>query len=37
MFDIPSRDDVKECLITRDVILKKIEPVIGLKVDRKIA
>jgi ATP-dependent Clp protease ATP-binding subunit ClpX len=37
MFDVPSRDDVKECLITRDVILKKIEPVIGLKVDRKIA
>jgi ATP-dependent Clp protease ATP-binding subunit ClpX len=37
MFEIPSRDDIKECLITRDVILKKSEPIFGLKVDKKIA
>jgi ATP-dependent Clp protease ATP-binding subunit ClpX len=37
MFEIPDRDDIKECLITRDVILKKSEPIFGLKVDRKIA
>jgi ATP-dependent Clp protease ATP-binding subunit ClpX len=37
MFEIPDRDDIKECLITRDVILKKTEPIFGLKVDRKIA
>lgn len=35
MFDIPSRDDVKEILITRDVILKKAEPVYTLKKKRK--
>jgi ATP-dependent protease Clp ATPase subunit len=37
MFEIPSRDDIKECLITRDVIVNKTEPVFGLKIDRKIA
>jgi ATP-dependent Clp protease ATP-binding subunit ClpX len=37
MFDIPSRDDIKECLITRDVILKKTEPVFGLKAEKKTA
>jgi len=37
MFDIPDREDIKECLITRDVILKKSDPIFGLKVDKKIA
>ncbi len=37
MFEIPDREDIKECLITRDVILKKSEPIFGLKVDKKIA
>lgn len=37
MFDIPSRNDVKECLITRDVVRKKREATYGLKKDRKIA
>jgi ATP-dependent Clp protease ATP-binding subunit ClpX len=37
MFDLPSRDDVKECLISRDVVIKHAEPIYGLKVDKKIA
>jgi ATP-dependent Clp protease ATP-binding subunit ClpX len=37
MFDLPSRDDVKECLISREVVLKHVEPIYGLKVDKKIA
>jgi ATP-dependent Clp protease ATP-binding subunit ClpX len=37
MFDIPSRSDIKECMITKDVILKKVEPVFGLKVEKKTA
>ena len=28
MFDLPSRDDVKKCIITEDVILKKEPPVL---------
>jgi ATP-dependent Clp protease ATP-binding subunit ClpX len=37
MYDIPSRDDVKECLVSRDVIVNQTEPVYGLKIDKKIA
>ncbi|MCX7727166.1 MAG: ATP-dependent Clp protease ATP-binding subunit ClpX [Chitinispirillaceae bacterium] len=37
MFDLPSRDDVKEIMITKDVILGKAEPFYGLKKDKKIA
>jgi len=37
MFEIPSRSDIKECLVTRDVILKKADPVLGLKVEKKTA
>ena len=37
MYDLPSRDDVKECLITRDVIVHRSEPIYGLRVDKKIA
>jgi ATP-dependent Clp protease ATP-binding subunit ClpX len=37
MYDIPSRDDVKECLITREVIIHRSEPIYGLRVDKKIA
>jgi ATP-dependent Clp protease ATP-binding subunit ClpX len=31
MFELPSRSDVKECLITREVIRKKAPPTFGLK------
>ncbi len=37
MFELPSRSDVKECLITKEVVRKKAEPTYGLKKDRKIA
>lgn len=37
MFDLPSRTDVKECLVTKDVISGKIEPTYGLKKEKKIA
>jgi ATP-dependent Clp protease ATP-binding subunit ClpX len=37
MYDIPSRDDIKECLITRDVVLKNGEPIFGLKEGKKSA
>jgi len=37
MYDLPSRNDVKECLITRDVIVHHTEPIYGLRVDKKIA
>jgi endopeptidase Clp ATP-binding regulatory subunit (clpX) len=37
MFDLPSRDDVKECLVSREVVLKHSEPIYGLKIDKKIA
>jgi ATP-dependent Clp protease ATP-binding subunit ClpX len=30
MFDVPSRDDISECLITRDVILGKAKPTLKL-------
>ncbi|OQB23468.1 MAG: ATP-dependent Clp protease ATP-binding subunit ClpX [Firmicutes bacterium ADurb.Bin182] len=35
MFDIPSRTDVQKCVITRDVIEKKTEPVMLLKEAKK--
>jgi ATP-dependent Clp protease ATP-binding subunit ClpX len=37
MYEIPSRDDVKECLITKEVIIHRTEPIYGLRVDKKIA
>ena len=37
MFDTPSRDDIKEIMITRDVILGKGEPLYTYKKDKKIA
>ncbi len=37
MYEIPSRDDIKECLITREVIIHRSEPIYGLQVDKKIA
>jgi ATP-dependent Clp protease ATP-binding subunit ClpX len=37
MFDIPSRDDIKECLVTRDIVRREAEPVYTLKRDKKIA
>ncbi|MBD3320034.1 MAG: ATP-dependent Clp protease ATP-binding subunit ClpX, partial [Chitinivibrionales bacterium] len=37
MFEIPSRKDIKECLITRDVVRNKKEPSLTLRKDRKIA
>jgi ATP-dependent Clp protease ATP-binding subunit ClpX len=37
MFDIPSRDDIKECMITAEVIKSHTEPVYTLKKEKKIA
>jgi ATP-dependent Clp protease ATP-binding subunit ClpX len=37
MFEIPSRRDIKECLITREVIQKKAAPAYTFKKDKKIA
>jgi ATP-dependent Clp protease ATP-binding subunit ClpX len=37
MYEIPSRDDIKECLITREVIIHQTEPIYGLRADKKIA
>ncbi|HEX7510286.1 MAG TPA: ATP-dependent Clp protease ATP-binding subunit ClpX [Chitinivibrionales bacterium] len=37
MYDLPSRDDVKECLISRETVVNRVEPIYGLKVDKKIA
>ncbi len=37
MYELPSRDDVKECLIAKDVVVNHSEPIYGLKVDKKIA
>ena len=37
MFDVPSRDDVREIMINREVILKQAQPVYSLKKDKKIA
>lgn len=37
MFDVPSRDDIREIMINREVILKQAQPVYSLKKDKKIA
>jgi ATP-dependent Clp protease ATP-binding subunit ClpX len=37
MFETPSRDDIKEIMVSREVILKQAEPVYSLKKDKKIA
>jgi ATP-dependent Clp protease ATP-binding subunit ClpX len=37
MFETPSRDDIKEIMITRDVILGKAQPLYTCKKDKKIA
>ena len=37
MFEVPSRDDVREVMVTREVILKEALPVYSLKKDKKIA
>ena len=37
MYELPSRDDVKECLISRETVINRVEPIYGLKVDKKIA
>jgi ATP-dependent Clp protease ATP-binding subunit ClpX len=34
MYEIPSRNDITKCLITKDVIAKKEEPIM-VTVDRK--
>jgi ATP-dependent Clp protease ATP-binding subunit ClpX len=37
MYDIPSRDDIREVLVTRETILHEAQPVFSLKKDKKIA
>ncbi len=37
MFDIPSRKDIKEVLVTKDVVRRKAEPVYSLKKQKKTA
>ncbi len=37
MFEVPSRDDIREVMINRNVLLKKEPPVYSLKKDKKIA
>jgi len=37
MYETPSRDDIKEILVSREVILKQAAPVYTLKKDKKIA
>jgi len=37
MFDLPSRDDIGECLITREVVRGNAEPTYGLRKEKKIA
>jgi len=37
MFEVPSRDDIKEIMINREVILREAQPVYSLKKDKKIA
>jgi ATP-dependent Clp protease ATP-binding subunit ClpX len=37
MFELPSREDVKECLIPRELIVGKGEPIFSLKREKKIA
>lgn len=37
MFETPSRDDIKEIMVSREVILRQTPPVYSLKKDKKIA
>lgn len=37
MFEVPSRDDIREIMINREVLLKEAQPVYSLKKDKKIA
>jgi ATP-dependent Clp protease ATP-binding subunit ClpX len=37
MFDLPSRDDVRECLVTKEVIRREADPVYGLVREKKTA
>jgi ATP-dependent Clp protease ATP-binding subunit ClpX len=37
MYETPSRDDIKEIMVSREVILKQTQPVYSLKKDKKIA
>lgn len=37
MFEVPSRDDIREIMINREVILRQSQPVYSLKKDKKIA
>ncbi|MCH7678342.1 ATP-dependent Clp protease ATP-binding subunit ClpX [candidate division KSB1 bacterium] len=37
MFDIPSRSDIKNCIITKDYILKKVKPIYTYKEVKKSA
>jgi ATP-dependent Clp protease ATP-binding subunit ClpX len=37
MFEVPSRNDIREVMVNRNVILKKEPPVYNLKKDKKIA
>ncbi len=37
MFEVPSRDDIREIMINREVVLKQAQPVFSLKKDKKIA
>ena len=31
MYDLPSRDDVEECIVNEDVIERGVEPILVLK------
>jgi ATP-dependent Clp protease ATP-binding subunit ClpX len=35
MFDLPSRDDVERCVITREVVLNKEAPMLATRDKRK--
>jgi ATP-dependent Clp protease ATP-binding subunit ClpX len=37
MYELPSRTDIKECMISREVVLKEAEAVYSVKKDKKIA
>ena len=37
MFEIPSRDDLREVLVTRETILHEAQPIFSVKKDKKIA
>jgi ATP-dependent Clp protease ATP-binding subunit ClpX len=37
MFETPSRDDIREIMVTREAVLRQAPPVYSLKKDKKIA